>query len=286
MASSSFRGDLLYSDTEYDEEDEYFDPLEGIRQGDNVSLTHNETENTEVYEIDEINNDRSLTIRNKRVRSYLVYDENYHRWKVEGDTNEYTTIFMSNPTVRPTDLTNYKVVVFDFDCTITKKHTCARKGHGDLTSDEASGLDGLDEYVGRLNAIRFRDLVYLLESAQVIVAIASFGSKPVISAMLRLILGHKRENLVEVVTPGDIEKKNPNDRIWRDCHKPPPEYSKNDMLLLIKKRFNIQKNELILLIDDDSSNIEKAKREGYSGYAVTPCIGFEGVYHNLSRDFS
>lgn len=286
MASSFFRGDLLHSDTEYDDEEVYFDPLEGINPGDNVSLTHNETEKTEVYFIEEINEDRSLTITSGRVTSYLVYDEKYRRWKVEDDSNEYITVFMKNPTVRPTDLTNYEVIVFDFDCTITKKHTCAKKGSGELTPDYASELDGLDEYVGRLNAIRFKDLVNSLQSAQVKVAIASYGSKPVITSMMRLIFGSSKGNLIEVVTPGDIAKKNPGDRTWRDCHTPPQGYSKNDMLSLIKKRHNILKSENILLIDDDSRNIEKAQFEGYSGYPVHPCIGFESLYQNLLRDFS
>ena len=165
-------------------------------------------------------------------------------------------------------LDRFYLIIFDFDCTISQKHTC---GNPRLRKEDVSA--NLDLYVSASNAKIFIGLVTSLLASGRKVAIASFGTQDVIIALLQQ-LWHKyargtaspftREN---VITPRVVG--------WSDCHEPAQVgQSKLNMLTLLAQRYAVSDPSHILLVDDTAKNVSGAKAAGFDAVKVSRCKGF------------
>ena len=262
-----------------------------LQIGDYVSLTRSTL--SQIYVVKNIND--VIQIQNPDNESEMwnvIWDSDNSRYMIENDTELYEFEFMSgDETVIPNGIKKFKLIVFDFDCTITQIHTCKTR----LTPEYALSDEALPIYIGLLNAIRFKQFVNGLLKSGIKVAIASYGKQSVILNIMNLIFGFNtyqnpfsREN---IITPNDIydEKYGP----WKECHNPPfgTGYSKNNMLRLIQENWrenetDVIDNNEILLIDDDPKNILYAESEKYNAIIIPACKGFDQVYINLLQKFS
>lgn len=166
-------------------------------------------------------------------------------------------------------LNPYKLIVFDFDCTISRIHTCATK----LNQNDAQLESNKIKYIGNVEADSFKELILEILSSGRFVAVASYGEKRVILNLLFQIFGLNNPfNELNVITPADISP------TWPECHEPPmfSPYSKNDMLNLLTQRYRLTPTEIILL-DDTGANVQRAISSGYGGYMVPKCVGFDSV---------
>lgn len=168
----------------------------------------------------------------------------------------------------------FALVVFDFDLTVTHRHTCARPS---LSASEV--VHRLHEYISHGSGIQFIDCVERLLANGINVAIASYGRKDVILAMMRALWGnYGRETgpftLYNVVTPSDVG--------WQDGYEPTNEnQNKAVMLTVLKKRFEIPLPRQILFIDDSPANIGDARQAGFATLLVSGTGGFSTTHMQI-----
>lgn len=174
-------------------------------------------------------------------------------------TQRYNLPPPSPPVSEPiADLYNQvKLVVFDFDCTLTKKHS----NRADIANIKALFTD--------------RDLIEILirhlRRTGRFVAIASYGYKDVILAAMDDIFGESSPfSESNVITPIDIA--NMYDIDWPEFSEPPvgSPYNKNTMLKLLADDHDLEPDE-VLLIDDSLQNVRNARNAGYLAIHIKAC---------------
>lgn len=163
----------------------------------------------------------------------------------------------------------FRLVVFDFDNTISQISTC-RPQQLSVAEVQQIPLQNIID-----DPTLFRQFVSYIQSLDISVAIASFGDKEVILTILNRVYSQENNpfGLNNIITPQDISAKyNIN---WSSCYEPPQGYSKNNMLELLAERFKISQNERskILLIDDSIKNYQEARGGQYSPILITASAG-------------
>lgn len=170
-----------------------------------------------------------------------------------------------------------KVYVWDFDCTITKLHSCANKIYFTPFAPINSVIADVD---------LFRQTIFDLQKYGKEVAIASYGEKNLIFETMKKIFGDQNPfSLENIVTPFDVSQQ--LGIKWLECHEPPPGYNKNYLLRILQERFRARgltfNNDELLLLDDTSNNIRLARDQGYYGITIPKGVtGCNGFNRNLS----
>ena len=163
-----------------------------------------------------------------------------------------------------------KMVVFDFDCTLTNRHT------------SRASLDNIKALFNDEDLINM--LIAHLVANDRIVAIASYGIKDVILAVMQDIFGTGRHNPFteeNVITPLDVSRQFGIQ--WLEFSEPPrgSGYNKNTMLKMLADRYNLKPDEIVL-IDDSRTNVENARAGGYFGIFIPSCGGLtQSAYKQL-----
>lgn len=155
------------------------------------------------------------------------------------------------------EIYHIQVVVFDFDETITKIHSCSpRRSYEELNQMP------LEELVA--DWIVFRNLVLCLKKLSMELAIASFGHKNIIKMVLdRIFTGYTnpfRDELI--ITPMSISKS--HNIVWKEGYEAPNGYGKFTMISHIQKIVRSTKSSEIVLIDDSYRNCYEAMKHGYA----------------------
>jgi hypothetical protein len=251
-----------------------------IKSGDYVGITNMKTGTKKLYNIREIINGQ-ITINpvdDENSFHTIQYDEGVGDYVVLNDPNPYKFNFINGDFGLPGDIKLYDMLVFDFDCTITKFHTCSNH----LTKTDAALPNALDMYIGLENALRFKLLIDNARKLGIKVAIASYGKKDVILVLMNQIFGivDNPFNADNIITPADISAKFGIQ--WLECHKQPLAHNKNNMLEILSERYDTPKDD-ILLVDDTGGNIETALGSDYGGIAVSRCKGFDSVISELEE---
>lgn len=148
-----------------------------------------------------------------------------------------------------------RLIVFDFDNTITKVHSCL------YPNFLQAPLNAI-----LADPIVFVNLVILLRRSGRDVAIASYGRKSLILGTMNRLFDFYAEtspfNEVNTVTPLDASKE--YGIRWPECYEPPKGFSKNNLLMILQSRTSFWiPNEEILLIDDSDTNCVNAIEAGY-----------------------
>ena len=179
-------------------------------------------------------------------------------------------------TRRLINLKSYDLIVFDFDCTVSKLHTCSNN----ITLTDALAPNAITRTIGDEDAQNFENFVNDLKLIGKNVAIASYGTKSIILTLLSRIFGTDDQfDSANVITPIDVATI--YGVKWKECHDPPPNrnFNKNSMLNILSNRYNI-KPARIFLVDDTKENILNAQA-GYAGKIVPRCQGFGRVIETL-----
>ena len=177
---------------------------------------------------------------------------------------------MEEPIDQSRILDRFQLFVWDFDCTITKVHSCKSKylfgNHMDLN-------------VVLADPDLFRRTIVSLLWAGKDVAIASYGDKDIILQTTKKLFGDANPfNKDNIVTPRDVSIA--LGIRWLDCNYPPTGYDKNEMLRLLQERYLNQgkliENAEVVLFDDTEDNVDKALEDGYNAVLIPPtgCQGF------------
>lgn len=155
-----------------------------------------------------------------------------------------------------------KMVVWDFDNTITRYHTSV----GDI-------IYNVNDVV-KDNELFVKTIDLLLDKKKQI-AIASYGYKSVILLVMKSVFGHRNPfNEYNVITPQDIDSR------WKEGYYPPLGFNKNNMLNLLAVRYQYQPNDIVLL-DDSSQNIVNAKQSKFSTMHLP-----NGYHRYISNDLN
>jgi hypothetical protein len=163
-------------------------------------------------------------------------------------------------------LENIQLVVWDFDCTITKQHTVSQQ----LSAD-------LDLLMGDTDL--FRQTIYGLLANGKKVAIASYGHKAtILSLMNRVFPNNNPFTESNVITPVDVA--NAYNVPWREGHEPPFNFNKNYMLQLLADKSQLSPSQ-VLLIDDSFKNVMLAKSAGYRTVLIRGCGYSRQLYPEL-----
>lgn len=252
-----------------------------IKVGDFVGIINMKIGSKGLYRIRDITNGK-ITINplgNENITHIIEYDDTIKDYKIMGDDTPYQFNFINGDIGLPGDVNLYDMLVFDFDCTVTKFHTCGKNA---LNEQQANLPNALDNYVGLENSLRFKLLIENAKKLGMRVAIASYGRKNVILALMNQIFGivDNPFSVENIITPADIAEK--FGIKWDECRKNPPMYNKNSMLDILSERYNIPKEE-ILLVDDTEGNVETALESDYGGIAVSKCKGFDAVLSDLNK---
>lgn len=179
------------------------------------------------------------------------------------------------PTVRPLSspslLDETKLVVFDFDLTVTGYHTC---GEEPLSPEDILEMN-MQSLLADLDIFR-NTVEYLLQHGKN-VAIASYGRQDVILALMGRIFENSPYgnpfNDDNVITPKAVSKK--YGITWPECKGSPErsnkynrdDYNKNNMLDILSEKYQLPMDE-ILLIDDTKENVDRAKSVGYNAINI------------------
>src|SRR5665648_139384 len=108
------------------------------------------------------------------------------------------------PLIKMSVLGPVKLVVFDFDCTITSVHTCPN-----MTPEQLESMS-LDRVV---DVVKFRAFVDYLLRSNTNVAIASYGRKDLILSIMGQIFRDTNPfNALNVITPLDVSTR------WAECN--------------------------------------------------------------------
>lgn len=167
-------------------------------------------------------------------------------------------------------LKQIKLLVFDFDGTLTIQHTCHR-----IHRTIASQPNSLNTIIGFENAILFKEFIEYLLLNNKKVAIASYGIKTIILNQLNQIFGDDNPfNVSNIITPADIG--------WREGCCPPAGYNKVIMLDHLAFKFSCSKSEVIL-IDDDIRNVNEARTQQYKSIHVPSLKGWSHTYNSIKK---
>lgn len=141
------------------------------------------------------------------------------------------------------------LVVFDFDKTITHKHSQGAPEDEVLITPEGQ--------------VAFKELVEDLLSKGKKVGIASYGKKATILREMNKIWAEGSPfNPDNVITPPDVTPS------WEEGYEAPKGYNKNHMLEILKTRFGIAENHKVALIEDSCDNARQATLDGFRGKLV------------------
>ena len=153
------------------------------------------------------------------------------------------------------------MIVFDFDCTLTKKHIRSKE---DLPSVEH---DALRSGIRNLRASGYR------------VSLASYGHKGLIEQTLKDAGVY--EDVELVVTPNTVADM--YGVAWEDGYNPRSKWNldKTTMLNIITDKTGLKKTN-VLLVDDSYGNVTRAESNGYHAVCVVAC---EGVDSTLAKVF-
>jgi hypothetical protein len=166
-------------------------------------------------------------------------------------------------------LDRIKIVVWDFDHTLTKVSICKN-----LTLQTAK-TEPLDKIFSDIELIK-STFEYLRE-VDIHIAIASYANKDMITTLIGRLFVDEYEYF-PIITPRDVSSKLKVN--WPDCTQPNSKYgfNKNTMIEMIRDYYE---NSLgfvypfeILLIDDDERNVQNAIDYGYQGLRI-PATGYQ-----------
>jgi hypothetical protein len=156
----------------------------------------------------------------------------------------------------------YDLFAFDFDLTILKIHAYAN----DIKATDVEAMSWKKIMDHFADPIFFRDLVNYLISQKKKVAIVSFGTFNVIKAYLdRLFDNPNIFGLNNIITPLDG-----NNRYTRSLK---PDSDKNQLLIDLVKKLNLNFNRVIFF-DDDEKNITHSKELGLTAVKIDSNKGF------------
>ncbi len=156
----------------------------------------------------------------------------------------------------------YDLFAFDFDLTILKIHAYAN----DIKATDVEAMSWKKIMDHFADPIFFRDLVNYLISQKKKVAIVSFGTFNVIKAYLdRLFDNPNIFGLNNIITPLDG-----NNRYTRSLK---PDSDKNQLLIDLVKKLNLNFNRVIFF-DDDEKNITHSKELGLTAVKIDSKKGF------------
>lgn len=152
---------------------------------------------------------------------------------------------------------NIRLVVFDFDCTITHRSTC-----GNIKLDDVINK-GANYYI---QSMIFRKFIEYLLRSGVAVAIATYGKKDIVlTTMVEIFPNTNPFTILDVSVWEGIN--------WKECQYPPEGYNKNNMLKIFARKYKLQ-NDQMLLIDYSAANVITAHNAGYNALFVPGCKGF------------
>ncbi len=150
------------------------------------------------------------------------------------------------------------MVVWDFDGTITKKHSCFFQK--DFYIEEKLSSIVADPLV-------FRNLNLYLNKMGIQLGIASFGKRDIITSILDRIFEREKNPFLpkNIITPKVIAKR--DDIRWEEGFEPPPRYNKVTMIQHLLSSYLDEgitfDNKEVLLIDDSLVNCAHAKDSAY-----------------------
>jgi 3-deoxy-D-manno-octulosonate 8-phosphate phosphatase KdsC-like HAD superfamily phosphatase len=178
---------------------------------------------------------------------------------------------------------NIKLIVFDFDETITALHT----GGSFYFKDNK-----IEQIMALMNDVTFfKQFVNLLEKNKINVAIATYADE-YMSKNINVLAGQKMVlKFMDIIFGNDYNPFNINNVIAfhpvnksqifvNICNELDMEqynkikHEKNIHLSLLQKKYNLDKNE-ILLIDNDKRNTDAATKYGFCGYHVPDGFSIE-----------
>ena len=151
----------------------------------------------------------------------------------------------------------YKLIVLDWDCTVTTVRTCPNSVSGLTLSPTQTDL--------YLETSIFRNFVLAARDANVQVAIASYASADFIRAGVEAIFHGDNPFGEYILTPSTFG--------LADCALPSRGFDKNTMLTFLTDLTNIPV-ESTLFVDDSALNVARATRLGYLVLRVPACAGF------------
>jgi hypothetical protein len=168
-----------------------------------------------------------------------------------------------------------KLMIFDFDCTITNFHLSSSVTLEDVSSRPVSEF---------IEAPLFTSFVRYLLARKIQVAIASYGKKEIILGLMNRVFLDPTFDQNNVVTPRDISLA--KSIKWTEGCNPSKKLSvnKNDMIHLLARRLGLEK-EGICLLDDTEEHIENARSFGYRAILVPKCEKFRETLRSVLRHF-
>uniref|UniRef100_A0A6C0J0X4 FCP1 homology domain-containing protein n=1 Tax=viral metagenome TaxID=1070528 RepID=A0A6C0J0X4_9ZZZZ len=183
---------------------------------------------------------------------------------------------MNRVTQKSTSLFNgVKLMIFDFDCTITNFHLSSS-----VTLEEISSRP-LSEFI---EAPLFKAFVEYLLRRGIQVAIASYGKKDIILGLMNRVFSNSIFDEDNVVTPRDISmEKNVK---WSEGFNPSKRLllNKNDMIQLLAHRLGLDLKEICLL-DDTEEHIINARKLGCRAILVPKCEKFRQTLKTVLKHF-
>lgn len=183
---------------------------------------------------------------------------------------------MSRVAQKQTDLFNrIKLMIFDFDCTITNFHLSSSVTLEEILSHPISEF---------IDAPLFKAFVEYLLKKGIQVAIASYGKKNIILNLMNRVFSDSIFDEDNVVTPHDIslakgvkwsEGCNPNKKLL---------LNKNDMIQLLAHRLELDPKEICLL-DDTEEHIVNARNLGCEAILAPKCEKFRQTLKAVLKHF-
>jgi len=156
-----------------------------------------------------------------------------------------------------------KLVVLDFDQTVLRIHSFSEG-----ISEEEVALRDLEADFANLEF--FQALVIAAKQRNITIAVASFGVFEVIRAYLSRACGPDVWNRENICTPGAVGSRDGCALID----------GKNTQIETLRTTFGVQHPKEVVFVDDDASNVKRARAAGYeysfhAPNALTPDLWFE-----------
>jgi phosphoglycolate phosphatase-like HAD superfamily hydrolase len=161
-----------------------------------------------------------------------------------------------------------KMVVWDFDQTFMKDHWWSKSENFRNRGSYEYIFEKTFDNIRNGRNIKIADclsypymkvLLNLLYNNGYVLAIASFGSRELIIAVLKKLKFLRYFEKVNILSPSSLEKKDGTSL-----------GNKNDMLADLMERNNIKDKNDVFFFDDDNDNIVQAKNTGYENAFNTP----------------